>query len=222
MRSTAFLVATGAGLLFAAALSPAAELRAVLTDRDLAHVSDTVIILSPVNGARTVAATPTSVPPLVMDQVNMKFEPEVLVVPQGAKVTFPNSDSVAHQVYSFSPTKRFALGLYRGVRYAPVDFEQAGLVVLGCNIHDAMIGYIFVADTPYFGKSNSAGVVQITDLPAGTYVVKAWGPRFKGKDAKVLQQVTLHGEEKLSLNLKLEEALLPIRGAAAKPKGLRY
>ena len=222
MRSVTFTTSLVALLLLAAPLVPAAELRASLTDRDLVPVSDTVLILSPVGESRSATIPRAASPPVVMDQINMQFEPEVLVIPQGAKVTFPNSDSVAHQVYSFSPAKRFALGLYRGVRHAPVDFEQPGLVVLGCNIHDFMIGYIVVADSPYFGKTNGAGEVQITDLPAGTYTVKAWGPRFKDKEARVLQKITLRGDDKLTLNVKLEGSLLPVRGVAGKMKGLRY
>ena len=59
----------------------------------------------------------------VMDQVNREFAPDLLVIPVGSTVTFPNSDSVSHQIYSFSPVKRFQLPLYRGTPYPPVHFD---------------------------------------------------------------------------------------------------
>jgi plastocyanin len=73
-----------------------------------------------------------------MDQVDLAFVPDVLVVPVHSTVQFPNSDAVSHQVYSFSSARRFQLPLYRGKPYPPVTFDQPGIVTLGCNIHDNM------------------------------------------------------------------------------------
>ena len=70
---------------------------------------------------------------------------------------FPNNDTVSHQVYSFSAAKRFQLPLYKGEVHPPVTFDRPGLVVLGCNIHDVMVGYIYVTDAPYFGKTDREG-----------------------------------------------------------------
>lgn len=120
-----------------------------------------------------------------MDQVNRAFDPEVIVVPVGAAVRFPNSDSVSHQVYSFSPTKRFQLPLYRGKPYPPVRFDTPGIVTLGCNIHDNMIGWILVTDAPWFGSSDAAGSWRANALPAGDYEVTIWHPRLRD-DAKAL------------------------------------
>ena len=75
----------------------------------------------------------------------------------GSTVSFPNSDSVSHQICSFSPTKRFQLPLYRGKPYAPVPFDHVGVVILGCNIHDWMIGYIDVTDAPFYGATDDRG-----------------------------------------------------------------
>ncbi len=76
----------------------------------------------------------------IMDQRNLAFVPDVLVVQTGTAVDFPNSDQVRHQVYSFSDAKTFQLALYAGRAHAPVVFNRAGLVTLGCNIHDSMLG----------------------------------------------------------------------------------
>ena len=88
-----------------------------------------------------------------MDQRGSQFVPHVLPVQAGTSVTFPNSDQIRHQVYSFSASKRFELPLYAGTSASPIRFDQPGIVVLGCNIHDWMIGYVVVLDTPYFGKT---------------------------------------------------------------------
>ncbi len=87
----------------------------------------------------TDAARPISKPvPAVMDQVARQFAPHVLVIPVGSPVSFPNSDSVSHQVYSFSPAKTFKLKLYQGKPYSPEVFGREGIVTLGCNIRDQM------------------------------------------------------------------------------------
>src|SRR3974390_1516478 len=96
-----------------------------------------VVTLRPLDGAGRHAAPVHA----VMDQVNRSFEPDLLVIPVGSTVEFPNSDSVNHQTYSFSPAKRFQPPLYRGKPYPPVHFDQPGVVTLGCNIHDQMLAY---------------------------------------------------------------------------------
>nr|WP_166422687.1 methylamine utilization protein [Paraglaciecola sp. 20A4] len=84
--------------------------------------------------------------PAVMDQINKQFAPHVLVVQKGQSVRFPNSDDIRHHIYSFSQPKPFEIRLFKGEESSPVTFEQPGVVVLGCNIHDQMIGYIYIAD----------------------------------------------------------------------------
>jgi hypothetical protein len=111
-----------------------------------------------------------------MDQQNMAFVPQVLVVPVGSDVRFPNSDTVSHQVYSFSPAKRFQLPLYKGAPHPPVNFDKPGLVVLGCNIHDQMVGYIYVTDAPYFGMTDEQGTLHWSNVPPDTYSVTFWSP----------------------------------------------
>ncbi len=114
-----------------------------------------------------------------MDQQNHQFVPHVLVVRTGTAVTFPNSDNVSHHVYSFSPTKPFELGLYKGNVYPPVVFDKPGIVVVGCNIHDSMLGYIRVVDTPHFAVTNEQGVAVLDAVPSGNYAVDVWTPRVR-------------------------------------------
>jgi plastocyanin len=102
-----------------------------------------------------------------MDQRNREFVPHILVVQVGTWVDFANCDTVSQQVYSFSPAKRFQLPLYRGAVHPPVLFDQPGVVTLGCNIHDSMLGYIYVADSPWFGQTALDGRWLSGELPVG-------------------------------------------------------
>ena len=115
-----------------------------------------------------------------MAQRDKAFVPTLLVVQTGTPVSFPNFDTVRHHVYSFSPTKPFELKLYAGTPVAPVVFDRAGTATLGCNIHDRMLGYIHVVDTPYFGQTDGQGRV-VLDLPEGHHRLKVWTPTMGEK-----------------------------------------
>ncbi|AVS72001.1 methylamine utilization protein [Paracidovorax avenae] len=109
-------------------------------------------------------------------QEKRTFVPEVLVVTAGTQVQFPNHDTVRHHVYSFSPAKKFELKLYSGTPANPVLFDQPGVVVLGCNIHDQMVGWILVVETPYYGRSDASGTVRLDKVPPGEYTLRVWHP----------------------------------------------
>lgn len=120
------------------------------------------------------APLPISPKPAVIEQRGLKFLPLVSVVQAGSQISFPNNDRVRHHIYSFSPAKKFDQKLYSGVAAAPQVFDKAGTVVLGCNIHDRMIAYVKVLDTPYFAKSDADGLARIELPAAGKYLLKAW------------------------------------------------
>jgi plastocyanin len=124
-----------------------------------------------------VAARPT--PPAAdlkysVDQVNRQFVPRINVVQTGTAVRFPNSDNIRHSVYSFSQAKVFTLKLYAGKSTDAVVFDKAGLVVLGCNIHDQMVSWLLVVDTPYFAHTDHGGAATLSRLPAGDYTLRTW------------------------------------------------
>ena len=97
-------------------------------------------------------------------------------MPAGSEVQFTNSDSTSHHVYSFSRPNAFALPLYKGNARLAQRFEQPGVVVLGCNIHDSMLGYIVVVDSSRSGVTGADGRVTLPDVPAGRHIVRAWAP----------------------------------------------
>lgn len=156
-----------------------------------------------------VAAASRPAPPVhaVMDQVNRSFTPDLLVLPVGSTITFPNSDSVSHQIYSFSPAKRFQLPLYRGTPYPPVQFDTPGIVTLGCNIHDTMLAYVVVTDAPWFGRTDPAGSWSV-ELPRGRYRVAIWHPRLR-EDARAQGRELAVEDDARELSLSLRSALQP-------------
>jgi plastocyanin len=165
------LVAAVIGLhLACAAAVQAAGVEVRVVDAAGRPVPDAVVFLeSPAARAATRAA------PLVeISQANRQFDPAVTVVPVGTRVSFPNRDTVRHHVYSFSPAKRFEIKLYVGTPAEPVLFDQPGIAVLGCNIHDQMAAWVIVVQTPWHGKTDHTGTVRWPDVPAGAYRLRAW------------------------------------------------
>jgi plastocyanin len=145
--------------------------------------------------------------PAVMDQRDLAFLPRVLVVGTGATVEFPNNDSVSHQVYSFSAAKRFQLPLYKGEMHPPVVFDRPGLVVLGCNIHDSMVGYIYVTDAPYFGTTAADGALEFKDIPSGDYRIVVWSPFIADPPASLTRTVHVDGIAPAVTRVQLSSAL---------------
>jgi plastocyanin len=143
----------------------------------------------------------------IMDQVRLAFTPDVLVIPVHSTVQFPNSDAVSHQVYSFSSARQFQLPLYRGKPYPPVQFDQPGVITLGCNIHDNMIAYVIVTAAPFFGRTDTRGQWRAADVPDGRYRVRVWHPLLN-EPREVEGTVEVNGTRG-TLELKLSKALRP-------------
>ena len=148
-----------------------AQANSVIQVQDSAghSVSDAVVYAEPAAGPLTAKAATAEI-----QQRDKKFIPLVSVVQTGTAIFFPNNDTVRHHAYSFSPAKPFELKLYSGKPAAPIVFDKAGTVVVGCNIHDQMIAYIHVVDTPYFAKTDGNGVAILPAMPAGKYALKTW------------------------------------------------
>ena len=169
-----------------------------------APVRDAVVTVTPAAGAAPPASTRLS-GPFQMSQEKIQFHPFVLLVPVGATVTFPNLDKVRHHVYSFSAAKKFELKLFGQEDHRTVTFDKAGVVALGCNIHDRMLAYIFVSDTPYAAVSDDQGRVQLHNLPDGAAVVKVWHPFLKGVGQTVSRPLTLKGDALQAFTLDLRD-----------------
>lgn len=147
----------------------------------------------------------------MIEQRGRQFNPLVSVVQVGTEVLFPNFDSVRHHVYSFSPAKNFELKLYSGVPASPVVFDKAGTVVLGCNIHDYMVAFIHVVDTPYFAKTDKSGKAILNHLPKGDYTLKVWHYALAKEKDLFTQPLVLNGNQALTATLVTKPFLLPAR-----------
>jgi hypothetical protein len=134
----------------------------------------------------------------------------VSVVQTGASVSFPNRDKVKHHVYSFSPAKTFELKLYSGVPSTPVVFDKAGTVVLGCNIHDQMLAFIRVVDTPYFALSDSSGKATI-NVPNGAHTLYVWHYAQSNENALFEKPLAVKADEQTAVKLDINSSALQKR-----------
>ena len=145
--------------------------------------------------------------PAIMDQVNAQFVPHVLAIETGQAVVFPNSDNIRHHVYSFSEPKQFEIKLYQGVPKTPLTFDQPGLVALGCNIHDSMLGYIYVSPWSDFQVTNESGKAT---LSKPTNTVAVWHPWIKGLTEPLMIDLTAQLERNpVTITLNLNKPKTP-------------
>jgi plastocyanin len=192
-----------------------AEILAIAVDEQDRPVANAVVVAVPADGRPRPSARPRED---VVDQVDKEFLPEVQAILVGTAVTFPNNDNVRHHVYSFSPAKRFELPLYAGVPAQAIVFDKPGVVVLGCNIHDWMVGYIYVSESPYFAKTGTDGKALVSDLPPGIYSVRVWHPQLDATEESTRRSVDVsrirHVEVgwKLTLKPKVRVRRAPVAG----------
>jgi len=159
----------GLAALTLSAWATAAELQFEVQTPAGAPMVDAIVYLTPQSPVPHGA-----LPKSIIDQVNRQFVPRVSVVQAGTPVEFPNSDNIRHSVYSFSSAKTFTLKLYSGTPASPLVFDTAGVVVLGCNIHDRMLAWLLVVDTPYYAHTDQDGMVKLSNVPPGEYRLRAW------------------------------------------------
>lgn len=183
----------------------AAELTVNVTDSSGSAIENAVVYAEP--------EIKKSLPPApaIIEQRGKQFNPLVSVIQTGAEITFPNFDSVRHHVYSFSPAKTFELKLYSGIPTNPVKFDKAGTVILGCNIHDYMVAFIQVVDTPYFAKSDKMGKAVLTDLPVGNYTLKAWHYALAKEKEIYEKPISVKDSQSITVSLALKPFLIPSR-----------
>lgn len=169
-----------------------------VTDASGKALADVAVYAEPADGA-----APKTLHAGEIAQKSLKFIPLMTVIQTGSTIAFPNNDKVRHHIYSFSPAKKFDQKLYAGDAASKQVFDKAGTVVLGCNIHDKMLAYIRIVDTPYYAKTDDAGNAKI-ELPAGKYVLKAW--HFQGAGGQAVEQpLALQGaSQKASFKLALK------------------
>ena len=128
----------------------------------------TVVILEGGHGAPAAPQTVT------IEQRNSRFDPELVVIPVGSTVQFPNADPIFHNVFSLSRAQSFDLGYYRQSQSRTVKFPREGVVQVYCHIHANMYAAIIVTASPWYGHPSAEGAFSFSGIPAGHYRVVAW------------------------------------------------
>jgi len=178
-------------------------------DQDGAPVPEVAVVLRADSGRMIRASHAAMLKPATMNQSQQAFDPHLLVVETGTRIEFPNSDDVRHHVYSFSPAKHFDFSIAAGSIHEALEFGVPGVVLLGCNIHDDMLGYILVVDTPDFAITDPHGVVSIDGLAPGNYTVEIWTPRISSKHLPPPLAVTVAADTDARLEFHFDKKLYP-------------
>lgn len=164
-------------LLALAWVSPAlaGTVKIEITDTSGKPAANAVVELVPQARGDAVSHLPEEA---IIDQRDETFLPLVSLIRQGGHVVFTNHDTTMHQVYSFSPIKQFAFEIDEGQRSKPVVFEKAGVSSIGCNIHDQMVTFVYVAASPWAAMTDAQGRAAIADVPEGSYRAVVWHPQL--------------------------------------------
>lgn len=174
------LAIAGASGAFLAARTSAETLDGVVELLEGGHAvpgaGGAVVIYEPEGGAPRPAPRTISV-----DTKGKRFLPRVSVVARGSSVAFPNRDPIFHNVFSVSPANRFDLGRYREGQSKQVRFDQPGLVRVYCNVHEQMIAYVMVVETPWHTITSDDGRFQLEGLPRGRGTLTVWHERSAAK-----------------------------------------
>ena len=189
---------------FAALAGPAVagDLIVTVTKPDGAPLADAVVSLPAAPGA----PKPAFAWKQEIAQKDKTFLPFVLVTPVGATVSFPNLDRFRHHVYSFSKGNKFELDLYGKDETRSVAFRAVGTAALGCNIHDEMVAFVRVVDTPWVAKTDASGRAEIKGAPDGKVKVSIWHPYAKGKDQSAAVDAVLSPDAAASVSVVIDVA----------------
>jgi len=183
------------------ALAPSASWSAVectVLDSSKKPVSNAVITL------KTAGVKPPVPAHFSVQQKGTQFEKEIVIVPVGSTVNFPNKDQVRHHIYSHSVAKKFEIPLAETYSAPPITFEKSGFVAIGCNIHDWMITHIAVVDTPYYAQTGLDGSAVLDRIPDGTYTVSVWHPASRDNPDSLKKEIRVEaGRATISYNLNL-------------------
>ena len=176
----------------------AAPLNVRVLDASGRPVRDAVVTLYPAGAARPARAGGR----YMVAQKDLQFRPFLTVVPVGADVSFPNLDPTKHHVYSFSSAKRFELKLFAKDQSRSVHLDKPGVVALGCNIHDQMSAFIFVADSAWTARTNGQGIVSFSDAPNAPGRLSVWHPYLRAPGGTVEQRIAA-GQRSANFSVRL-------------------
>jgi len=156
-------------------------------------VADAVISLDPASGQAPALRIQGK---YEVTQKDTQFHPFISVVPVGATVSFPNFDPFRHHVYSFSPAKRFELKLFAKDQTRSVTFDKAGVIAVGCNIHDSMSAFIYVTDSIWTARTDANGNAVLRDVPAQAMKLTVWHPYLSAPGSQITEALPASGSDR--------------------------
>lgn len=109
-----------------------------------------------------------------VEQLDRRFVPDIVVVPAGSTVSFPNMDPIFHNIYSLSKARSFDLGSYDKGLTRKVTFPTPGIVQVYCHLHPNMAATLVITPNRWFAQPDSTGHYTIPNVPPGRYTVVAW------------------------------------------------
>jgi plastocyanin len=109
-----------------------------------------------------------------IQQLDRRFMPDLVVIPVGSAVTFPNMDPIFHNLYSLSKPRSFDLGNYDKGQTRKVTFPKPGIVDIYCHLHPNMQATVVVTPNRWFARPDSNGQYRIPNVPSGQYTLVAW------------------------------------------------
>ena len=184
----------------------AAELSVTILDVKGNPLSDMVVYAEPKSGIKDLKP---NINQLTIDQKGKKFTPYATVMQKGQKIQFSNKDDITHHIYSVSGQNRFDFKLQAGQKVMTQQIKSSEEIAMGCNIHDWMSGFVLTVDTPYFGKTNTAGIVTLTVNKLEPYTVNVWHPQLDTKNHTQSLGFELNASNN-QVTIKLKKPLLPI------------
>jgi plastocyanin len=186
----------------------AASVDVAIVSNDGRPAAEAVVSLEPTDGRAPAASNLPA--EAVIDQRNQMFVPLMVLIRRGGHVVFANNDVTMHQVYSFSPIKQFEYEIRQGEKSPPVVFDKPGVAAIGCNIHDNMVAFVYVADTPWVATTDAQGHAKIANVPDGAYRVSVWHPKLAPGRAPPTAALQVKGDSaRLSLAVPLLGGPMP-------------
>lgn len=182
------------------------ELSVQVLDSKGQALEDVVVYARPINGE---VKFESNKPPLLIDQHDKKFSPYIVVMQKGQQINFSNRDDITHHIYSVSGDNRFDFKIKAGAEKLTAPMESVEEIAMGCNIHDWMSGYALVVDTPYYGKTDELGKINLNLFSKGEYELVVWHPQLDVKGNRESQTINVNSD-KSNVTFSLSKTLLPI------------
>ncbi|PCJ48102.1 MAG: hypothetical protein COA74_09530 [Gammaproteobacteria bacterium] len=184
----------------------AVEISVKLTDIDKKPVADLVVYLVPLEEQNLENLTPTS---LMINQTDKKFNPYISVILKGMPVIFNNEDDITHQVYSTSTSNRFSFRIKSERTKSIEPLKNTGKILMGCNIHDWMSGYLLVLNTPLYTKTDHQGVAKFDVKQTGRYTLSVWHPQLLAENQTISQNINIQSSDIYNISLSNKLADIP-------------